>query len=145
MTTRPAASPEAPLRGGCLCGAVRFELTAPFTAAGYCHCTHCQRRTGTAVSATGRAPRSGFRLVSGVDQLRSFQPPGGIPKVFCATCGSSLFAGDPLSGPEVRVRFGALDEDPGIRPQYRAYVASAASWEPIPDDGVPRYPGPPAR
>lgn len=44
-------SPGAPLHGGCLCGAVRFEITAPFVSASYCHCTHCQRRTGTGSSA----------------------------------------------------------------------------------------------
>jgi hypothetical protein len=49
-------SPESPLRGGCLCGAVRFELTAPLLSAGYCHCTRCQRRTGTGSSANGRVP-----------------------------------------------------------------------------------------
>jgi hypothetical protein len=38
------------------------------------------------------------------------------------------------------VRLGALDEDPGLEMQWRQYVANAATWEPIPDDGVPRYP-----
>jgi hypothetical protein len=37
------------------------------------------------------------------------------------------------------VRFGALDRDPGIRPQYRQYVASAVAWETIPDDGLARH------
>ncbi len=37
------------------------------------------------------------------------------------------------------VRLGAFDADPGVRPQWRAYVAYAAPWEPIPDDGLPRY------
>ncbi|HEX4935224.1 MAG: GFA family protein [Solirubrobacteraceae bacterium] len=40
-----------PLTGGCLCGAIRFELTEPPKLATYCHCTRCQRRTGTAASA----------------------------------------------------------------------------------------------
>ena len=39
-------SPEAPLTGSCACGAVRFEITAPFFTAGYCHCKRCQRRSG---------------------------------------------------------------------------------------------------
>jgi hypothetical protein len=60
-------SPATPLQGGCLCGAVRFEITAPFLSAGYCHCTHCQRRTGTGSSANGRVPRSGFRLLQGAE------------------------------------------------------------------------------
>ena len=42
------------LTGGCGCGAVRFEISEPFASANYCHCTRCQRRTGTAASANGR-------------------------------------------------------------------------------------------
>ena len=133
-------SPEAPLQGGCLCGAVRFQISAPFLSAGYCHCTHCQRRTGTASSANGRVPQDGFRVLQGAEELRSYQPEGGRPMLFCATCGSALFSGDPFSDAEVAVRLGALDRDPGIRPQYRQFVDSAASWEPVPDDGLRRYP-----
>jgi hypothetical protein len=129
-----------PLQGGCLCGAVRFEISSPFLSAGYCHCTHCQRRTGTASSANGRVPQEGFEILQGAEQLRSYQPEGGRPKLFCASCGSALFSGDPFSDAEVAVRLGALDREPGIRPQYRQFVDSAASWEPIPEDGLERYP-----
>ncbi|MDQ3722453.1 MAG: GFA family protein, partial [Actinomycetota bacterium] len=44
-------SGDALLTGGCLCGGVRFELAAAPQVAGYCHCTRCQRRTGTSSSA----------------------------------------------------------------------------------------------
>jgi hypothetical protein len=134
-------SPQTPLQGGCLCGDVRFEITAPFVSAGYCHCTHCQRRTGTGSSANGRVPQEGFRLLSGEERLRAFQPPEGVPKLFCERCGSALFSGDPLADPHVAVRLGTLDRDPGIRPQTRQFVDSAAPWEPIPEDGLERYPG----
>jgi len=100
-------SPQAPPQGGCLCGAVRFEITTPFSSSGYCHCTHCQRRTGTGSSINARVAQSGFRLLGGEDRLASFQPPGGKPKVFCADCGSALFSGDPLSDEQVAVRLGA--------------------------------------
>jgi hypothetical protein len=133
-------SPSEPLQGGCLCGAVRFEITAPLRSAGYCHCTNCQRRTGTGSSANGRVPRAGFRLLQGTAELRAFEPPTGVPKLFCATCGSALFSGDPLGDEEVAVRLGALDRDPGIRPQYRQFVDSAAPWEPVPEDDLRRYP-----
>jgi hypothetical protein len=129
-----------PLHGSCLCGAVRFAVTAPFLSASYCHCTHCQRRTGTGSSANARVPRAGFRLLAGEEQLRSFTPPGGRPKAFCATCGSALFSGA-LTDEQVAVRLGTLEGDPGIRPDHRQYVDSAVTWEEIPDDGLPRYPG----
>lgn len=145
MPDNPPPSPEAPLQGGCLCGAVRFELTAPLLSAGYCHCTHCQRRTGTGSSANGRVPQHGFELLQGGDELAAFTPPGGRPKVFCSRCGSAMFSGDPLADEQVAVRLGTLDSDPGIRPSFHAFVASAAPWEPIPQDGLERHDGRPGR
>ncbi len=133
-------SPAAPRRGGCLCGAIRFEITAPFISAGYCHCTHCQRRTGTGSSVNGRVPREGFRLLEGSEALQSFKPPTGVPKLFCGRCGSALFSGDPFSDEEVAVRLGTLDGDPGIRPEFRQFTDSAPAWELIPQDGLTRYP-----
>lgn len=132
-------SPSRPLHGGCLCGAVRFEITQPLLSAGYCHCTHCQRRTGTGSSANGRVPQDGFELLQGAEALRSYQPAGGRPKLFCESCGSALFSGEPFTDIEVAVRLGALDGDPGIRPHYRQFVDSAVSWEAIPQDGLERH------
>ena len=63
-----------------------------------------------------------------------------MAKAFCSVCGSSLFGGTWPDGPEVSIRFGTLDADPGIRPQYHAFVESKAEWDEIPDDGLPRYP-----
>ncbi|HSZ05505.1 MAG TPA: GFA family protein [Solirubrobacteraceae bacterium] len=133
-------SPDAPLQGGCLCGAVRYEITAPFLFAGYCHCTHCQRRTGTGSSANARVPREGLRLLAGQERLRSYKPATGVPKLFCETCGSALFSGELSADPQVAVRLGTLDRDPGIRPQFRQFVDSAAPWEQIPEDGLVRHP-----
>lgn len=144
MTDAPIAqppSPSRPLQGGCLCGGVRFQLTAAFSLAGYCHCTRCQRRTGTGSSANGRVPREGFELLQGAELLRAFRPPTGVPKLFCTTCGSALFSGDPFSDEQVAIRLGTLDGDPGIRPHFHQFVDSAAVWEPIPDDGLTRHPG----
>jgi hypothetical protein len=130
-----------PLTGGCLCGGVRFELTERFRRASHCHCSRCRRHSGAFGLTQGRVPRSGFRLVEGADLVRVYRPDGGMAKAFCSVCGSSLFGGTWPDGPEVSIRFGALDDDPGIRPQYRSHTASAAEWDVLPDDGLPRYPG----
>jgi len=94
----------------------------------------------------GRVPRDGFRLVAGEELIRVFRPDGGAVKAFCSVCGSSLFGGRWPEGDEVSIRLGALDADPGIRPQYHAFVGSRAPWDALPDDGLPRYeeaaPGP---
>jgi hypothetical protein len=133
--------PELPLTGGCLCGGVRFEVSGPLVSSGYCHCSRCQRRTGTAASISGRIAPGSLTILSGEELLRSYDPPDhGFAKVFCSACGGHLWSQSP-DDPELKsIRFGAFDSDPGIRPQYRQFVAYAAAWEPIPDDGLPRYP-----
>ncbi len=128
------------LTGGCGCGAVRFEITAPLLSAGYCHCTRCQRRSGTAASANARAEPGTVRIVQGEEELRTWAPPDGFEKAFCGRCGSALFSRPPGTGEYTGVRLGAIDGDPGIRPQSHAFVAYAAVWEPLPDDGLPRFP-----
>jgi hypothetical protein len=130
---------DLPLTGGCLCGGVRYELTSPPLGAGYCHCTRCQRRTGTAASAQGKIAPGSLRVTAGEELLRSHDPPDGFSKVFCSACGSALWSRRD-DGAVASVRLGAFDRDPGIRPAYRQYVAYAAPWEPIPDDGLARYP-----
>jgi hypothetical protein len=130
---------ELPLSGGCNCGAVRFEVSEPLVSASYCHCTRCQRRSGTAASAQARTAPGAFSLLTGSDQLARWSPPDGSPKIFCRSCGSALYSQNPATPDVVGIRFGAFDRDPGIRPQWRQFVAYAASWEAIPDDGLPRY------
>jgi hypothetical protein len=132
-------APMPRLQGGCNCGAVRFELSQPPVLAGYCHCTRCQRRSGTAASPQARTAPGAFTLLSGEAQLGRFSPAGGSEKIFCRECGSALYSQNPATPEIVGVRLGTFDEDPGIRPSYRQFVAYAAPWEPIPDDGLPRF------
>ncbi|HSJ94679.1 MAG TPA: GFA family protein, partial [Gaiellaceae bacterium] len=107
--------------------------------ASYCHCTRCQRRTGAAASANGRAEPGTVRVTQGEDELRAWAPEGGFEKLFCGLCGSALFSRPPGTTDLTGVRLGAVDGDPGIRPQWHQFVAYAAPWEPLPDDGLPRY------
>jgi hypothetical protein len=128
------------LTGGCLCGGVRFEVAGPPSEAGYCHCTRCQGRTGAAASAQARVDGTSFELLSGDELLTWWRhPDGGFEKGFCAACGAHLFSRNPEDHALLNVRLSAFDGDPGIRPSYRQFVADAASWEPIPDDGLTRY------
>jgi hypothetical protein len=128
------------LTGGCGCGAVRFELTEQPRAASYCHCTRCQRRTGTGASVNAAVVPGSFHITQGENRLRAWKPEGGAEKWFCGDCGSALFSRALDDPGRVGVRMGAFDSDPGVRPRARQYVAYAAAWEPIPDDGLPRYP-----
>lgn len=140
----PRPAPTAPVHGSCLCGGVRYAITAPFRRANLCHCTRCRKHSGSVGSAQGRVPADGFALLRGEELLTVWRPAdGGMAKVFCRVCGSSLFGGEWPDGPEVSVRLGPLDADPGIRVQFHSFAGSPAPWEVACEDGLPRYDGPP--
>jgi hypothetical protein len=131
---------DASTSGGCLCGAVRFELSEPATRAGYCHCTRCQRRTGTAASAQARIDGNSFRVTAGEELITAWRhPDGGFEKCFCSSCGAHLFSRNPEDHAQMSIRMSAFDGDPGLRPSWRAFVNYAAVWEAIPDDGLERF------
>jgi hypothetical protein len=135
------ADPNLPLTGGCMCGGVRFEVSEPLLGALYCHCTRCQRRTGTGASISGQTEPGSYRTVAGEDLVRSWDPgDGGWVKCFCGECGSQLFTTSPEDPERMSIRLGALDEDPGVRPSAHQFTAYAPAWAPIPDDGLPRFP-----
>ncbi len=124
------------LTGGCLCGAVRYELSQPPPMMGHCHCSRCRRFTGGACSWEITLVREAVRLVQGDDALGEY-----LGRNFCTQCGSSLFwgyrGGD--GGPIVGVTAGTLDPDvdPGVRPMAHGHVASKASWVAI-EDALPK-------
>jgi hypothetical protein len=126
------------LTGTCLCGGVHFEITEPLTGASYCHCTRCQRRTGTAASANASLEPGSVRFIRGEELIKAWEPQDGWAKLFCGECGSALFSRPPGETHPAGVRLGVLDSDPGVRPSKRKFVAYAAPWEPIPDDGLER-------
>lgn len=81
-----------------------------------------------------------FHITEGEEHIRAWKPDGGSEKHFCGRCGSALFSRNPADG-TIAVRMGSFDGDPGVRPSLRQFVDSAAVWEPVPDDGLPRHPG----
>jgi hypothetical protein len=130
---------EAPLTGSCLCGRVRFAIDEPLLHAGWCHCSRCRRRTGCPASVQGRVVPGSLRLLGGAEHVRVYRPADGFGKAFCSECGAQLWSCD-LTGEVRGVRLGVICGDPGVRPSYHQFVADAAVWQPLPDDGLPRYP-----
>jgi hypothetical protein len=128
------------IRGSCLCGGVRFEVEPPFLRAGHCHCQRCRKHSGTAVCTQARVPKEQFRLLQGTALIRVYGKGEGSVKAFCVNCGSSLFGGDWPNGPQVSIRMGAFDDDPGIRPQFHTFVDDRAPWDEI-TDKLPQYRG----
>jgi hypothetical protein len=127
------------LTGGCLCGDVRYAVLARPRGLVYCHCKRCQRRTGTAFAVGAVvAPRTVI-VTQGADRLQTYAPETGYHKGFCAGCGSQLFTLDGTDGDVRAVRFGTLDDPPELPVLGHQFVAYAAPWHPLPDDGAPRF------
>jgi hypothetical protein len=128
------------LTGSCLCGGVRFEVTQSFRSANHCHCSRCRKHSGAFGGTQARVPREGFRLLAGEELIRVYRPAeDAAVKAFCEVCGSSLFGARWPEGEEISIRLGALDGDPGIRPQCHSFVASRAPWDQLPNDGLDRF------
>jgi hypothetical protein len=121
------------LKGSCLCGAVRYEISAPIHEIHHCHCSMCRKAHGAAFSTFGRIDKSAFRLTEGSGMVRAYQSSAAVERSFCSRCGANLlFSFGPLPA-ALWVTIGTLDDDPGVRPDGHIFVKSKASWFDITD------------
>ena len=127
------------LRGSCLCGGVRFEVTEPFTAVSQCHCTSCKRISGGTGTVSGRARSDAVRILAGEELLTRYQPDEGSAKTFCSVCGSNLFGGGWPETESASIRLSAIDDPFDRKPEAHIFVRSVAAWETLPDDGAERF------
>ena len=127
------------LKGSCLCGAVRYEVSGPVHDIHHCHCSMCRKSHGTAFSTFARLKTADFRYGAGEEHVRAYRSSAPIERTFCDTCGERLtvrFDGMPDT---VWVSVGTLEGDPGVRARSHMFVASKAPWDEISDE-VPQYP-----
>ena len=127
------------MRGSCLCGGVRFELTGPFDAVVHCHCASCKKLSGGGGTTSGRIATDAVRILEGQELLRTYQPDDGSAKTFCSVCGSNLFGAGWPAAPSAAVRLAALDSGLDQVPRAHIFVRSIAPWETLPEDGLPRF------
>ena len=127
------------MRGSCLCGAVRFELTGEFQGVVHCHCASCKKLAGGGSTTSGRIATDAIRILEGEELLRTFQPADGKSKTFCTVCGSNLFGAGWPDAEVAAVRLAGLDEGLDQVPQAHIFVRSVAPWEILPEDGLPRF------
>ena len=123
--------------GGCLCGAVRYEVRGPLRDVVLCHCNECRRWTGHVLAAT--AARSDDLIVVRADGLRWFDSPAsdrGARRGFCALCGSSLFW-EPRGAGTTSIAAGSLDQPTGLRVAGHWYSHHVGDYYEIADD-LPR-------
>jgi hypothetical protein len=126
-------------RGSCLCQDVRYEIRGDIGDFGYCHCTSCRKASGSAHAANAPVDRASFVLLSGADSLREYESSPGKFRVFCARCGSPVFAHLREHPDVIRVRLGTLDTPLGKTPTAHTWVSDKADWEPI-SDSLPQFP-----
>src|SRR5919109_7715 len=101
--------------GGCLCGAVRYEVSGSPRNLCFCHCESCRRAAGAPAVPWGTFPRGGFR----------------------ARCGSSLTYRHDARPGETDVTLATLDEPARLAPQMHVWVGDKLPWESI-SDGLPQ-------
>ncbi len=123
--------------GGCLCGAVRYRITAKPIAAYYCHCSMCRRNSGGGMFlASATVSIEGFTFTKGKPAAYESSP--GNLRLFCGACGSPLgcrVAEDPKL---IEFHLGCLDDPNLITPELHQFTSSQVSWCEI-DDGLPRH------
>ena len=134
-----AARRSGPATGGCLCGAVRYEVTGPLRDVLICHCEEC-RRWGGHVSASSAARKEELVLVQsrGLRWIDSPDSDAHARRGFCGECGSSLFW-DPPGRETISITAGTLDDATGLRIVSHWFVSDAGAYYDLPDDGLPHH------
>ena len=126
------------IRGGCLCGAIRFEVgrfVGPFE---FCHCSRCRKASGSAFTAMIGVRAEDVSWISGRDAIIRFEAPvlkhpPGFRTAFCGRCGSPM----PIFNEDddwFEIAAGVLDEDPILRPDRHIFIECRSPWYEIRDD-----------
>lgn len=120
---------KTPMTGGCLCGAVRYEIAGQPALQGVCHCKNCQKQAGTAFSMLIGVPEAAM-TVTGTPKLFVDHGDSGnaVKREFCGTCGSPLFSQVAGSEGMVFVKAGTLDDTSGFAPAFHVWAKSRQDW-----------------
>ena len=126
-----------PLEGGCLCGAIRYRISAEPIDAGYCHCRMCQRSTGAPVVPWLTVAREGFAWTRGEPAVYRSSPEA--ERLFCRTCGTQMVF-RALAEPDLLdVTLASLEDPEPVRPDHHSWTSSRIAWFETRDD-LPRHP-----
>jgi hypothetical protein len=136
------------VRGSCLCGGVKFEITGPLSNPLNCHCSQCRKQHGAAFRSRIRVLQSDFRWIQGEELVQFYESSPDFRRGFCSRCGSPILnQPGPNSrnarihqqaAPELGIPLAILDGEPPVRPQCHVFVGSKAPWYEITDD-LPQY------
>lgn len=126
------------LRGSCLCGRIRYEISGKLYEPLNCHCTMCRKAHGAAFRSRAKIRSADFRWTAGEQFLTFFESSPGNHRGFCSICGSPMLSKFGADQTAFSLALGSLDDDPGLRPEMHVYVASKAPWSTIADD-LPQF------
>ncbi|MCE2509708.1 MAG: GFA family protein [Alphaproteobacteria bacterium] len=127
-------------KGGCACGAIRYETSADPALEGNCHCRDCQRSSGSAMASILLFPKEGFHQ-EGKAKYHELKADSGrwIRRGFCPECGSPVFTELEMAPDTIAVKAGSLDDPSLYKPAMQLYTSSAQPWDSIPDDGLAKF------
>ena len=128
------------ISGSCLCGAIKYTCAAPPVMVAACHCTHCQKQSGSAFSVNVAIPKGSLQLTSGKASVYQDNGSSGMPvfRHFCSSCGSPLFS-DVVATPQLDwLKAGTLDDTSWVKPVANVWCSSAQGWVAY-AEGVARF------
>ncbi len=129
------------IRGGCCCGAVRYEVDGTLRNARCCHCSECRKAFSSASSAYAEVDVDSFSWTLGEHNVTHYRSAKGWGLGFCRMCGSTLCG--LYNGTVHGVTLGTVDGDPGVQITMHIFVGSKAPWHDI-GGSAPQYAkGPP--
>ena len=120
--------------GGCLCGAIRFEVTGEPYHTTYCHCRMCQRTSGSVLASWADFKEDTFRCTQG--EIKYYKSSAYLKRGFCGNCGSTLVQ-MPVEGDWVAVPSGSFDQPERFPMREHCGIESQIPWLKIEDD-LPR-------
>lgn len=127
-----------PMRGGCLCGAVRFQAQGPSKFCVHCHCRWCRRAHGAAfVTWVGFFDRA-FEVTAGEDRLAWYASSRESERGFCSRCGTTMLFRSEVAPGEIHVAAACLEGELDRPPGGHVFADQRAPWCELPEDGLPR-------
>ncbi|SAI65660.1 Uncharacterized conserved protein [Bordetella ansorpii] len=127
------------LHGSCLCGRIAYTVNGPLSDALNCHCGMCRKAHGAAFRSRATVLAKDFAWTQGENQITWYASSPGNYRGFCSACGTPLLSRFDQMPDVYGLPLGALDDDPGIKPERHVHVDSKAPWHDIADD-LPRHP-----
>ena len=116
--------------GQCHFGAISYEAEIDPARVSACHCTDCQRLSGSAYRMSVPAPREAFRLLKGTPKIyvKTAESGNKRAQAFCPDCGSPIYASAISDTQMYSLRVGCLDQRGQLPPAKQIWCRSSLGW-----------------